>query len=388
MSYDPKKNFFENLFAAATSKIAPEEKKKFEPDIVKHYKKDKYEELVSNMYSYVNKPVIFMTEEVSEDIAAIVKLVSDEVGWYCCVKKIPDTENYMLYKTLVPAQEVNGATCELTAKGQSDMMVKMMEDGQDDLLNDMKFWGHSHINMGVSPSGQDDIQIRELCKNSEDFFIRGIFNKKGDFRIDIYDIENKMITRDARVEIVSERKNERENFWAGVIKENVKPLVSSYVNNYVNNYGYWNGKEYVHSPRKTEEEKGTAVSKIYERANERAQKYAEEYKEKKVDKLDIDLEIDEFGCVEVKDEKTKIFKRRPEPAVVTVFANGYKKEEAVINGRLVDLNTYIFMLGDDGKELSENAQLAQKLSKVYRKATREEIFASIGASDIYKGYEN
>ena len=171
MSYDHKKNFFENLIANIT-KNAAEEKKGFEFDIVKHYKKDKYEETVSNMYSYKDKPVIFMTEEVSEDIAAIVKLVNDEVGWYCCVRKIPNTENYMLYNTLVPAQEVNGATCELTAKGQSDMMIKMMNDGQDELLNDMKFWGHSHVNMGVSPSGQDDTQIRELCNNSDDFFIR------------------------------------------------------------------------------------------------------------------------------------------------------------------------------------------------------------------------
>ena len=189
-----------------------------------------------------------------------------------------------------------------------------------------------------------------------------------------------MITRDARVEIISERKNERENFWADIIKENVKPLVYKYESN----YGYWNGKEYVYSPRKTEEEKSNAVSKVYERANERAQKYAEEYKKKEVNKLDLDIEIDEFGLVEVKEEKTKIFKRRPDPTITTHLSNGIKKEEAMVNGRMVDLNTYIFMLDENGKEISENAQLAQKLAKVFRKATREEIFFSMGASDIYE----
>ena len=50
----------------------------------------------------------------------------------------------------------------------------------------MKLWGHSHVNMGVSASSQDDKQIKELKANT-DFFIRVIMNKKDEIKIDIID---------------------------------------------------------------------------------------------------------------------------------------------------------------------------------------------------------
>lgn len=51
----------------------------------------------------------------------------------------------------------------------------------------MKVWGHSHVKMATSPSGQDEKQFEELAKNSDDFFIRIITNKTGSLRLDFWD---------------------------------------------------------------------------------------------------------------------------------------------------------------------------------------------------------
>ena len=62
-----------------------------------------------------------------------------------------------------------------------------------EIWNNMKVWGHSHVNMTTSPSGQDDKQIEVFAENADDFFIRIIANKKGDFRIDLYDFTTGVI---------------------------------------------------------------------------------------------------------------------------------------------------------------------------------------------------
>jgi len=52
-------------------------------------------------------------------------------------------------------------------------------------LQQMRFWGHSHVNMGVFASGQDESQICQLVDQVNGYFIMGIFNKRGEARFDI-----------------------------------------------------------------------------------------------------------------------------------------------------------------------------------------------------------
>src|SRR5690606_38028013 len=44
-----------------------------------------------------------------------------------------------------------------------------------------------HVNMGVTPSGQDDLQMKTFKDGGHDWFIRLIANKKGEMKLDIYD---------------------------------------------------------------------------------------------------------------------------------------------------------------------------------------------------------
>ena len=58
-----------------------------------------------------------------------------------------------------------------------------------DIWNELRGWGHSHVNMGITPSGQDDNQMETFSEGGHPCFLRIIANKKGEFRIDLYDFQ-------------------------------------------------------------------------------------------------------------------------------------------------------------------------------------------------------
>jgi hypothetical protein len=59
-----------------------------------------------------------------------------------------------------------------------------------DLLNKMRFWGHSHVRMGTSPSGTDESTMLRFRDEGLDWYVRGIFNKHGraEFTVYFFDI--------------------------------------------------------------------------------------------------------------------------------------------------------------------------------------------------------
>lgn len=75
-------------------------------------------------------------------------------------------------------QEVHATTTELSPTAIIDFYNKLDDKGRAEFLSKCKLWGHSHVNMSPSPSGQDDAQGLELSKDVDDFYIRLITNKK------------------------------------------------------------------------------------------------------------------------------------------------------------------------------------------------------------------
>lgn len=114
--------------------------------------------------------------------------VNDEVGWLGTVEKRGNV--YRITDTYLFEQQVHGATTEISPEGLAKFGEELLErpDGMD-IWNSMQMWGHSHVNMGVFASGQDDTQMEEFSKNGYPFFIRLICNKKGDMKIDLFDYD-------------------------------------------------------------------------------------------------------------------------------------------------------------------------------------------------------
>ena len=131
-------------------------------------------------------PKIFINIDAINKMKEYIRQSSLEIGWLGTARRFSNQifiDDVFLFK-----QEVHSTTTEITTEGLNDFAMELLsqEDGVE-IWNNMKVWGHSHVNMSTSPSSQDDKQIEVFSQNADDFFIRIIANKKDDFRIDLYD---------------------------------------------------------------------------------------------------------------------------------------------------------------------------------------------------------
>jgi hypothetical protein len=127
---------------------------------------------------------LFYTPEVKATIDFIIETCPKEVGWLGLVEKMGD--DYRVYKIYVPEQTVTGAETNINTDAMTALTMEVLNAGFDS--SELYYWGHSHVNMAVSPSNQDEEQVAEYLENTP-VFIRGIYNKAGDSKVDIYDVK-------------------------------------------------------------------------------------------------------------------------------------------------------------------------------------------------------
>lgn len=136
-------------------------------------------------------PVVHIHDTALEKMQVYVQEApgSDEIGWLGTVLR--EENDIYITDVYLFKQQVHGTTTEITPEGLSEFGMELLSqpDGME-IWNNMKMWGHSHVNMGVTPSGQDDKQMKEFAQIGHDFFIRLIANKKGEMKIDVYDYAN------------------------------------------------------------------------------------------------------------------------------------------------------------------------------------------------------
>lgn len=170
-------------------------------------------------------PKIIFPAKVIAIMEHIVKNVSDEVGWLGAVEQKDNA--YWITDIYLPKQEVNGGTCELAPDGMHDLCDWMIKNGHEDKVNRVHFWGHSHVNMSVQPSGQDLQQSEEKLRDfGGTFFIRAICNKSGEMSVAFYDGVNKRRIENIEWYIYDgvDRKA-ISDIYGKLIESNVKKLV-------------------------------------------------------------------------------------------------------------------------------------------------------------------
>lgn len=125
-------------------------------------------------------------------MTALVSRFETEVQWHGMVRRISENE-FEIYDILVPPHEVSGAT--VTSEYKS--YIEWMDGLDDDTFNAVRFHGHSHVNMSVSPSSVDNkyrldlvTQLPKPTENDDVFYIFLIINKKHEWSAEIYDLTN------------------------------------------------------------------------------------------------------------------------------------------------------------------------------------------------------
>ena len=103
-------------------------------------------------YPGKDKATVIFSRIAWEKQVRLVDEFSSEVGWHGLVRRDPDDATKFYIDDLITfPQEVTGATVTPT-QGEYDRWNAMLPPEQ---RNTMRYHGHSHVNMGTSPSGTD-----------------------------------------------------------------------------------------------------------------------------------------------------------------------------------------------------------------------------------------
>ena len=112
-----------------------------------------------------------------------------EVGWHGTVTRLDD-HHFRIDDIIVYPQYVTGATVNTDQEEYADWMMHL----EDDVHNSLRFHGHSHVRMAVSPSSVDEKQQSDLVSQltGDDFYIFAIINKDLKMNLRIYDLKTNM----------------------------------------------------------------------------------------------------------------------------------------------------------------------------------------------------
>lgn len=136
--------------------------------------------------------MLYFTPTAWIKMTALVSRFETEVQWHGLVRRVSENE-FEVTDILVPPHEVSGATVTSEYKPY----IEWMDSLDDDTFNAVRFHGHSHVNMAVSPSSTDTkyrldlvTQLPKPTGDDDVFYIFLIINKKHEWSAEIYDFTN------------------------------------------------------------------------------------------------------------------------------------------------------------------------------------------------------
>ena len=155
-------------------------------------------------------PSVIISDEAYDKMFAIVDECAVELAWHGVVEKVD--QNYIITDILVYPQEIAATTVDAIEDKYGDWLLAL----EDDVFNNLRMQGHSHVNMGITPSSVDETYYKELLAQVEDYYIVLIVNKSRKAMVRLYDIANNLIVSDLELQKQSSVDN---SSWA---KEQLK----------------------------------------------------------------------------------------------------------------------------------------------------------------------
>ena len=144
-------------------------------------------------------PKVWISIDALIKMEQYVKQSDKEIGWLGLVEKTD--EEYVITDVDLMKQENSEVTTDINEKGLQEYAERLIKEGRSADLEKVRCWGHSHVEMNVYPSGQDNETFREYYENCN-FFIRIIANKNGSFKLDIAITERELLFENVNWEIL------------------------------------------------------------------------------------------------------------------------------------------------------------------------------------------
>ena len=206
----------------------------FDDDFKLHVLTDQYED---------RKAVVNFTASAYLKMSMLVNSFDSEVAWHGTVER---NENEFTIKDIfVYPQNVTGATVNTDQDKYEQWLMQL----DDDDFNTLRMQGHSHVNMGTSPSSVDLSHQERIVEqlDDNDYYIFMIWNKKGEHTIKIFDMLTNTFYDDDDVTV----NIEGGDLLSGFLKEANQLVTKTYYNAY----------EYKKPTGNKEEDKNTKKSK-------------------------------------------------------------------------------------------------------------------------------
>lgn len=131
-------------------------------------------------------PTIKITLETWVKMKMLVDSFETEIGWLSSVFYDAEADTYTVDGVFVPEQTVHSAETDMKQEDIVRLQQQLIEKGLDNYADNMLCWGHSHVNMPVSPSKTDEETFEESYSTNPDIYIMIIMNKSGAITFDVY----------------------------------------------------------------------------------------------------------------------------------------------------------------------------------------------------------
>lgn len=162
------------------------------------------------------KVSVIFENEAYKKMTTLVRVATKEIGWYGTVERLSEKE-FVVKDIFVSPQVVTSTTVDT----DDEEFTNWCNILSDETFNSLRFYGHSHVYMGVTPSGTDIIFQDNQIQNIRDFYIFAILNKHNASWFNIYDIEKNILYE--KDDIKFEYYVDPQEEWAKEqIKEHVK----------------------------------------------------------------------------------------------------------------------------------------------------------------------
>ena len=125
---------------------------------------------------------------------------------------------FVIDDILVYPQTVTGATCVQ----DDDRVFEFELNLSTDQVNRKRFHGHSHVNMGVTPSGVDEQFYQDILTQVDDYFIVMITNKSGAYYTRFYDMQNNILYTGIPVQVMLDNGIALEHWYDDATQNNIK----------------------------------------------------------------------------------------------------------------------------------------------------------------------
>lgn len=222
-----------------------------------------------------------------------VELCSKEIGWLGEAYMDKENNTYYIKDVMLFDQEVHSTTCEITSEGLSKFAEKLLEQKNGmDIWNNLTMWGHSHVNMGVSPSSQDNQQMIVFKDGGHKWFLRIIANKSGELELSLFDYANNLVYSNIPWEMYYPEPNNLEELIKAEIEEKVKEI--TYTTTYSGYNNWQKNKIWDHNKREwTQTEENNLKKKEKEKEIKKKEK-KKEIKKKEINYVSR-LDYDDYG---------------------------------------------------------------------------------------------